>query len=106
MPDGACPDSFDVLPALLGEPGARGRDHVVEQGRGLALREGDWKFLWHPNADAVKSLTYEKGPGQYELFDLANDPAETTNVIDEHPDRAERMKARLQAIRETGQSRR
>jgi arylsulfatase A-like enzyme len=99
IPAGACPDSFDVLPALLGEPGARGRDHVVEQGRGLALREGDWKFLWHPNADAVKSLTYEKGPGQFELYNLKDDPAETTNLIDEFPDVAARLKARLELLK-------
>ncbi len=103
--DDACPDSFALLPVLLGEEGARGRDHLVEQGRGLALRVGDWKYLEHPNAKPVKSLTYEKGPGQYELFDLANDPAETTNLIEDHPERAERMKARLQEIRDAGRSR-
>ena len=105
VPPDACPDSFDVLPALLGQPGARGREHLVEQGRGLALREGSWKYIEHPNDKPVKSLTFEKGPGQYELFDLAADPAETTNLIEEHPARAERMKGRLQELRDAGHSR-
>ncbi len=102
----ACPDSFDLLQALLGEPGAKGRDHLVEQGRGLALRMGDWKFLQHPNDKPVKSLTYEKGPGQFELFNLAQDPAETINLIDQFPDRAEQMKKRLEEIRQSTRTRR
>jgi len=105
LPDDACPDSFNVLPALLGEPGAKGRDHLVVEGRGLALRVGDWKFLQHPNAAPVQSLTFEKGPGQFELFNLAEDPGETDNRIDDEPQRAEQMKARLEAIRQAGHSR-
>lgn len=105
LPKEACPDSFNVLDTLLGREGAKGRDHLVEQGRGLALRVGDWKYLEHPSAKPVKSLTYEKGPGQFELFNLADDPGETTNLIKEHPDRAEKMKAQLDAIREAGRSR-
>ena len=101
----ACPDSFDLLPALLGKPGAKGRDHLVEQGRGLALRVGDWKFLQHPNDKPVQSLTYEKGPGQFELYNLAEDPAETTNLIDLYPDRAEQMKKRLEEIQTSGRTR-
>jgi len=101
----ACPDSFELLPALLGEPGAKGRDHLVEQGRGLALRVGDWKLLHHPDDMPVKSLTYEKGPVQFELFNLAQDPAETTNLIDQYPDRVEQMKIRLEEIRKSGRSR-
>jgi arylsulfatase A len=105
LPEEACPDSFNLLPALLGEKGAKGRDHLVEQGRGLALRVGDWKFLHHPSAKPVKSLTYEKGPGQFELFNLAEDPAETNNLVATFPDRAEQMKARLEAIRAAGRTR-
>jgi arylsulfatase A len=105
LPADACPDSFDVLPALLGKAGARGRDHLVQQGRGLALRVGDWKLLRHNTAKPVKSLTYEKGPGQFELFDLAVDPGETNNLLEREPERAEKMKARLKDIEEAGRSR-
>ena len=97
---GACPDSVDVLSALLGESGAKGRDSLVVQGRGLAIRQGDWKFLWHPNADPVKALTYEKGPGQFELYNLRVDPGETMNLIDEFPDQADSMKNLLNTLRQ------
>lgn len=105
LPETACPDSFNVLGALTGRSGSKGRDHLVQEGRGLALRVGDWKYLEHPTAKPVQSLTYEKGPGKFELFNLAEDPGETTNLIDKHPERAEQMKAQLAAIREAGRSR-
>ena len=105
LPQDACPDSFNLLPVLLGQEGARGREHLVQQGRGLALRVGGWKFLRHPGAQPVKALTFEKGPGQFELFNLTEDPGERKNLIDEYPQRAEQMKARLEAIRKAGRSR-
>ncbi|HVK04291.1 MAG TPA: arylsulfatase, partial [Armatimonadaceae bacterium] len=41
------PDSFDLLPALLGRSGAKGREYVVEHvgPRAAALRQGDWKYI-------------------------------------------------------------
>ncbi|NLS98238.1 MAG: arylsulfatase [Planctomycetaceae bacterium] len=105
LPETACPDSFNVLGALTGQEGSQGRDHLVQEGRGLALRVGDWKYLEHPTAKPVQSLTYEKGPGKFELFNLADDPGETTNLIEKQPERAEQMKGRLAAIREAGRSR-
>ena len=48
LPDDACLDSFNVLTALLGESGAKGRDHLVQQDNGnngtYGLRVGDWKL--------------------------------------------------------------
>ncbi len=105
LPHEACPDSFNVLGALTGEEGSQGRDHLVQEGRGLALRVGDWKYLEHPSAKPIESLTFKKGPGRYELFNLAEDPGETANLIDREPERAEKMKAQLAAIRAAGRSR-
>lgn len=105
LPHDACPDSFNVLAALVGEKDAKGREHLVEQGRGLALRVGDWKFIDHQSPKVVSALTFEKGPGQFELFNLADDPGETKNLIGAYPDRAEQMKARLAAIRNSDRSR-
>jgi len=48
LPPDAGADSFNVLPALLGEKGAKGREHLVLQNNGqapLALREGDWMLI-------------------------------------------------------------
>ena len=57
----------------------------VEAIRG-AVRKGNWKL--------VKWATL---PGKTELFDLAKDPSEKTNVADQHPDIAKDLEARLLA---------
>ena len=104
----ACPDSFDVWGALLGQADARGRDHLIQQpnrGPTLALRVGDWKVLSYANAKPIKHLTYEKGPGKYELYNLADDPAEKNNLKDEHPEKLQAMLDQLEAIKSAGRSR-
>lgn len=104
----ACPDSFNLLPVLLGKPGARGRDHLVQQpnkGPTLALRIGDWKVLSYANAKPIKSLTYEKKEGKYELYNLADDPGERKNLVTQEPERLKEMLARLEAIKQAGRSR-
>ena len=61
LPEEACPDSFNVLGALLGKKGAKGRDHLVQQdnGRGgnYGYRVGNWKLQrgTTPSANATSS---------------------------------------------------
>ncbi len=57
----------------------------VEAFRG-AIRKGNWKLV------KVALL-----PGKTELFDLAEDPGETSNVADKHPDIVSDLEARLVA---------
>jgi len=102
----ACPDSFNVLPALLGDAKATGRDHVIEEGRGLALRVGDWKLLQHPSKKAKrKQVNAEDRNSEIELFNVADDPGEKKNLASEQSQREKAMQARLKAIREAGRSR-
>ena len=100
----------DVMPTLLALTGAKGSpDHPfdgkdmwktisegapspnddvlidVEAFRG-AIRKGDWKLI------KIALL-----PGKTELFDLARDPGETTNVAEQNPDVARDLEARLLA---------
>ena len=49
LPDGL--DSVDVMPALTGAS-TRGRSELIEQGGGLALRAGRWKYI--PGSDRPK----------------------------------------------------
>lgn len=109
LPAGAVIDSFNVLDALLGKPGAQGRDHLVQQpnnGRRLALRVGDWKLLDHANAKPYGIHTFKKTePVRYQLYNLAADPAERHNLAEQHPDRLAAMIDRLQAIRKSDQTR-
>jgi len=104
-PDDA-PDSLDLLPALLGES-PRGRDHLVEHASGLSLREGTWKYI-EPGAGPKRYAPTDTETGinpEGQLYDLAHDPGETTNLLARHPDRAKAMKRRLDALRKAGKSR-
>jgi len=106
LPEDACPDSFNILPALLGQTNALGRDHLMQQGsRGLALRQGDWKLLRLPKRDRKNKKNTEENRFQFSLFNLANDPAEDNDVIGAHPNQAERLKARFKSLMESGRSR-
>ena len=113
LPDDACVDSFNILDALLGKQGAKGRDHLVQQDNGrsgtFGLRAGKWKLHRHDNGRAHNvvvegQLRRTKVP-PFQLFDLDADPAEKTNVIADHPDVAERLKQQLSAIIAEGRSR-
>ena len=111
LPPDGCLDSFDVSDALLGKPGAKGRDHLVQQdnGRGgnYGLRVGNWKLLRHDSKRTSNTeLRLQRRPiDEFLLYDLSSDPGERTNVIDQHPKIAARMKQRLAKIIEAGRSR-
>jgi arylsulfatase A-like enzyme len=108
IPQQAFPDSLNVLPALLGSADAKGRDHLVQQpnkGPTLALRIGDWKVLSYATDKPIKSLTYSKGKGKYELYNLADDPREKKNLAKAQPERLEAMLKKLAAIKEAGRTR-
>lgn len=113
LPDDAFLDSLDVLDALLGKPGAKGREHLIQQdnGRGgnYGFRVGDWKLLRHDsertrNLVVERTLTNTPVP-RFQLFNLAEDPGETTNVIEQHPQVAAELKQRLADYIESGRSR-
>lgn len=113
VPEDACLDSLNVLGALLGRAGAEGREHLVQQNNGnggvYGLRAGDWKLLRHDNRSARNvvvetELTNTPVP-QFQLFDLTQDPAERHNVIDQHPETAERLKTQLVQIIAGGRTR-
>lgn len=113
LPDDACLDSFNVLGALLGENDAKGRDHLVQQDNGSSgsygLRVGPWKLHRYDkktarNVVVEAQLANTKTP-PFQLFNLSDDPAEKTNIIDDHPEVASRLKRQLAAIIEQGRSR-
>ena len=108
-----CLDSFDVMEALLGEEGATGRDHLVQQdnGRGgnYGLRVGNWKLQRHDSKRA-RNVVVEKPlantpVAQYRLYDLAKDPGEKQDVSADHPQITQRLKRQLTGLIESGRSR-
>ena len=113
LPDDGCLDSFNVLGALLGEQGATGRDHIVQQNNGnngtWALRVGRWKLHRYDRGTArnivVEGRLKNTKVPRFQLFDLSRDPAEQTNVIADFPAEAKRLQNQLTAIIDDGRSR-
>ncbi len=113
IPDDQCLDSFDVMDALLGKKGAKGRDHLVQQdnGRGnnYGLRVGSWKLQRHDSKNARNVLVEAKlantKVAQYRLFDLSKDPEEKNDLYNKNKRVAQRLTAQLESIIESGRSR-
>ena len=74
-----------------------------------AIRAGDWK-LHRSDSKLARHVVVEaqlanSDVPQFQLFNLADDPAEKTNIIDKLPDVAARLKAQLAQIIAGGRSR-
>jgi arylsulfatase A len=95
LPKDALPDSYNLLPSMLGSEGAPRRDHLVlMSGTGhLALRSGDLKYMPDLNfANGWKGGHIKPGsPARPALYDLSTDPGEKKNLFEEKPHAAKRL---------------
>ncbi len=111
LPEDGCLDSFDLSDALLGKEGAKGRDHLIQQDNGQAgnygFRVGNWKLLRHGSKQTRNTeLRLKSRPVKpFELYNLADDPAESRNLIQSHPEVAEDMAEQLEWLIQNGRSR-
>jgi arylsulfatase A-like enzyme len=104
VPPDAAPDSFNVLPALLGQS-KQARDHLVEHASALSLMVGEWKVI-EPKRGAARTAGNETGNLlQPQLYNLAQDPGEKNNLASQYPERVKAMLARLEQLRKAGRSR-
>jgi arylsulfatase A-like enzyme len=98
VPKDAGPDSFNQMPSLLNvKPEKAVRDHlVIHSGGGqLAIRKGPWKLI-----PATGPMA--RGP---ELYNLADDLGETTELAAKMPDKVKELQELLKQVREKGSSR-
>lgn len=107
LPDGVAPDSYNLLPALLGEkPEKSVREFSVHHSLTgvFAIRQGNWKLVPHHRGSGgfsqpkVLDPSREGGP-KGQLYDLGEDPAETRNLYEMEPEVVRRLEARLEEIR-------
>lgn len=102
----AAPDSFDILPALLGRS-RRGRDHLVEHAGSLSLISGRWKYVAPGKGPKInKNTNTELGNDpEPQLYDLEADPGEQRNLAARHPQRVREMAQMLERIRQRPRTR-
>jgi arylsulfatase A len=104
LPPTAGPDSFNVLPAWLGErkeePLREATVCVSQNAAVFTIRQGPWKL--HVQR---RNLAAEKPGMGDELYNLADDPAETSDVADKHGDKVRDLRAILARYRQQGGSR-
>jgi arylsulfatase A len=128
--DVKAPDSINILPALTGKPEKPLRTELVlapHKATNLALRDGDWiyigarggggfggakpgdhalggggalKFTGEVNSDFANGKLKPDAPEQ-QLYNIADDPRQTNNVIRQHPEIANRMAEKLASIRQS-----
>jgi arylsulfatase A-like enzyme len=101
LPSDAGPDSFNVLPAWLGAPGAKGRDQLVLQNNGqspLALRQSDWMLIQKGagQQQAAKPKKKKADSPASELYNLKADPTQTNNLAAANPAKAAELEALLE----------
>src|SRR3954452_22340346 len=93
VPPPAGIDGVSLVPTLLGRPGQTIHEYLYWEyhggGRAQAVRFGPWK--------AVRNRLNKAPDATLELYNLADDPGETTNVAARHPDLAAKAAAYMKA---------
>lgn len=99
-------DSFNVLPAFFKDSPSPLRPAIVgHSGWGIfSIRKGPWKWIeGKPSTKKpVKGSADQLVP---QLYNLAEDPGETRNLLSEHPEIAAELSALLGTWRKQGHSR-
>ena len=87
-------DGVSLLPLLTGKKGQKEHEYLYFEFQELdgrqAVRKGKWKLV---------RMDVRKDGGRYELYNIAADPSEKYDVINEHPDVASELKAIMQSAR-------
>ncbi|MCC6142682.1 MAG: sulfatase-like hydrolase/transferase [Candidatus Hydrogenedentes bacterium] len=114
LPETAAEDSYNMLPALIGEtraePIREATVHHSYSGR-FAIRRGDWVLIDAPTGDDNREPDWRKQERGYkshdlpgELFNVTEDPMERNNLYGERPELVAELKALLEKYKLEGRS--
>jgi len=103
-------DSLDVLDAMLGRSQTAREYIIVESVVTLSLRKGDWKYIAPTDSDKQQVANWvatdkaiEGGfTGEVQLYNLADDPTEQSNIAKNHPALLEELQQKLESLRISG----
>ncbi len=114
LPAGSAEDSYSILPVLKGERlSERIREATVHHSaRGnFAIRQGDWVYIDGPNgADnaepepILNALGVNDDDEPAELYNLRENPNQTTNAYRNHPEKSVTLKELLDKYRNQSSS--
>ena len=104
---------MNVLGALLGQPGAPGRNSLVQQDNGqggnFGFRKGDWKLVrgreQYSQPRAGANWPRKKGSPGDRLYHLAEDPAELYDLSAQQPAKLAELQQDLDRLLQAGRSR-
>ena len=107
LPDDTGEDSYNILPALLGEkldkPIARAIVH--HSGNGMfAIRRGKWKLILGRGSGGWSGKGKKTDP-PVQLYNMQEDKSEKINLCSEHPEVVETLTKLLEKYRKQGRSR-
>lgn len=111
LPEGAGEDSYNMLPAFKGEK----LDHSLREATihhslhgFFAIRKGPWKLttrLGSGGFSQPQTVEPKEGEAPQTLYNLTNDPGETTNLYLAHPEVVKELAALLEQYQQQGHSR-
>jgi arylsulfatase A len=120
LSENAAEDSHNMLPTLLGQKTPIREATVYHAVGGMfAIQKGDWKFVDGKGSGGFASLADRElkktNPKKFQelraklppvqLYDLAKDPGETTNLYKQHPEIVKELKGLLTQYKSQGYSR-
>jgi len=109
LPDTAGEDSVSILPVLLGTADKPIREATIHHSinGSFSIRQGDWKLNLCPGSGGWSSPRPGKAPKgapPIQLFNLADDIAEKSNVADANPEVVKRLVSVLERYVDQGRS--
>ena len=104
IPENAGEDSFNALSVWRGMTGASVRDNATLYSAigNYAIRQGNWKLIQQGELDEKNK---SHGENKNQLYNLADDPAETVNLWSSHPEVVKELSGLLEKIKTNGRSR-
>lgn len=109
LPAGAGEDSRNVLPALLGKKSNKPlREYAVHHSLwgNFAIRQGPWKMIPTRGSGGFtypRDIKPAAGEPKGQLYHLTDDPSETKNVWNKHPEIVQRLSIILEQVQNQGQ---
>ncbi len=108
--DNAAEDSYSLLPVLKGEDYSKNiRGPLIHHSCDgyLAIRDGKWKLnMLRGSGGSLKPRWIEpkEGEAPFELYNIDEDPGETTNLYFEYPEIVEKLTKEISEIVKNGRS--